>query len=135
METLTAPFVRRATVSFGRGHSGSVDNPTWPEVELILHESSERGGRVDLQSDDETEMTVFAENGTFHVTVSVGETDYYFASDGSEPTEETQDIFGHSFNRHQVIKNLASVADVAKTWWATGERSESMLWLHETLDV
>lgn len=86
-----------------------------------------------LQSDVETEMTVFAEHGAFNLTISV-ETDYYFASDGSEPTDDTQDILGHSFSRYQVI-NFVSISDVAKTFWATGGRSECVPWLHETVDV
>ena len=45
MEAVIEPFVRRAVVSFGRGVSRSIDSPTWTEVEAMLRESEERGGR------------------------------------------------------------------------------------------
>ncbi|HEX8617172.1 MAG TPA: hypothetical protein VF911_06280 [Thermoanaerobaculia bacterium] len=100
----------------------------------MLRESNCRGGRVGLQSDVETAMTVFAEKNALHVTVSVDEVDYYFASKGTAPTDETEDIFGHSFVRHQVIRDFATLAEVAKTFWSAGERSERVRWLHEAID-
>lgn len=128
------PFVRRAVVSFGRDKARSVDDPTWPDVAEVLRESAQRGGRVDLQGDVETEITVFAEKNAFHVTVSVDEIDFYFASNGSDPTNETEDIFGHSFVRHQVVRDLTLLSEVAKTFWSTGERSERVQWIHESID-
>lgn len=135
MEAVIGAFVRRAVVSFGRGDTRSVDDPTWTDVEAMLRESNERGGRVDLQTDSDTEMTVFAEKNAFHVTISVDEIHFYFGSNGSEPTDETQDLFGHSFVRHQVINDISLTFEVAKTFWSTGERSERVRWLHEAIDV
>ena len=134
MDTLTSPFVRRARASFGRDDFQSVDHPSWPDTAKMLDQCNERGGRLDLQGETETEMTVFAENGAYHVTVSVDETDYYLAWNASEPTRQTLDVFGHSFERHQILKDIDVLRDIIKTFWATGTRSERVVWLHETLE-
>jgi hypothetical protein len=131
---MATPFVRRAVAWFGQGDRDAVESPEWGDIARMLQQSAERGGRIDLESDSETEMTVFAEHGAFHITISMDECNYYFPSNGSEPTGECRDLYGHSFPADQILDDFALAADAVKTFWEEGGRSIRIQWILDSVE-
>lgn len=135
--TATPQFVGKVVaVSAQPQQRQEIQNPTWDQVEGMLRELA--GGtfsRIDLFNNDEScAMTVYGQATAFFIVICIEESTYYYFWNGQKSGGEEQEIAGHLFDAEKVCQDFETLAEIAKEFWRTGDRLQSVRWLSETLE-
>lgn len=133
---LNKPFVTLLDIAVNNINR-SVNEPTWNQVEdaIISLNKDTYGGFVTILDEDETKsMTIFGQQGAYHIGIIVNEEEFHYYWDGSKPDEASEiPIAGNFFKEHQICYDFEKLIKIAKYFYDTGECLEEVFWESEIL--
>jgi hypothetical protein len=111
-------------------------NPAWKQVEDALRKLADRTFvRVELSNDDQCcAMTVWGQGTAFFIAISLKESLYHYYWNGQAANGTLREIAGHMFDSEKVCEDMETVIAIAKEFWLTGRRLESVKWLSERIE-
>ena len=88
--------------------------------------------QLDLQnSENDTAMSVFCENGTYHVGIVDMYNDMNYYYDNGSDDQTLVDIDGNMFEARMVGKDLSVLWQIILTFAQEGKRCEQVAWIEE----
>ena len=88
--------------------------------------------QLDLQnSENDTAMSVFCENGTYHVGIVDMYNDMNYYYDNGSDDKTLVDIDGNMFEARMVGKDLSVLWQIILTFAQEGKRCEQVAWIEE----
>ena len=88
--------------------------------------------QLDLQnSENDTAMSVFCENGTYHVGIVDMYNDMNYYYDNGSDDKTLVDIDGNMFEARMVGKDLSVLWQIILTFAQKGKRCEQVAWIEE----
>ena len=88
--------------------------------------------QLDLQnSENDTAMSVFCENGTYHVGIVDMYNDMNYHYDNGSNDQTLVDIDGNMFEARMVGKDLSVLWQIILTFAQEGKRCEQVAWIEE----
>lgn len=109
--------------------------PPWAEVEKTLRALGDgSGGRLQLaDAAEERVMTVYGEDGAFHLGIAVDGSEFHFYTSGGAEDEDDNltSIAWNQAPKTQVCRDVERVVAMVRRFYDTGERLESVRWISE----
>lgn len=108
--------------------------PPWAEVEKTLRTLGDgSGGRLQLADAAEVKvMTVYGEDGDYHLGIAVDGSEFHFYTSGADDEEdELTSIAWNQAPKAQVCRDVERVVAMVRRFYDTGERLESVRWISE----
>jgi hypothetical protein len=138
-KTINKPFVSYLHLALtGKDENIFINRPTWKQIEEAFSKLNKApfGGYINLSDEEDgtKALLIFGQSGVYHISILVGEIEYYYYLNGSTSSEVADvAIAGNFFKEHQICRNSNLLKRIVKYFYETGERLQDVLWEYEKL--